>query len=424
MLKSLSRSTSGNATLLVAIGMPMLIGSSGLAVDTAQWYMWRNEMQYAADQAAIAGAWARTTSSSQDGYATRARQEYVANLSTVSPFADTASVSLVNYSNGTLNSVVVSATATRTLPFTGMLMNRGVTVKVAAQASFAAGQSYTSCIIATDPTSSGSVTISGNASVTARCGIASLSNSSSSVIVNGNPSVDAGWIISAGGIDDWFNLNTNNEVHEYLSGLFDPFANLTPPNNTTPRSYACTGKGNSKTATMAAGTYSGGFKIACPTVLGAGVYVIDGGGIDIDGHDQVTGSNLIFVLKNGAYIKINGGTNINLTGISAATLINLGYTTNDANAMDGMLVFEDRNSPGSNKTNINGNTSTVLNGTLYFPVSNVSFSGTASVTSRCLMIAADTITIGGTSDMSTFCPPGVSETTNVSGSIPTVKLVS
>ena len=59
-LKSFKKSTSGNATLLVAVGMPMLIGSSGLAVDVAQWYMWKNELQYAVDQAAIAGAWART----------------------------------------------------------------------------------------------------------------------------------------------------------------------------------------------------------------------------------------------------------------------------------------------------------------------------------------------------------------------------
>jgi len=429
MLKSLSRSTSGNATLLVAVGMPMLIGSSGLAVDTAQWYMWRNEMQYAADQAAIAGAWARTTSTTQDSYTTRARQEYVANLSTVSPFADTANVSLVNFANGTLNSVVVSGTATRTLPFTGMLMNRGVTVKVSAQAQFAAGQAYTSCIIATDGSASGSVTIGGSSVVTAKCGIASLSNSSSSIVVSGNPDIDAGWVISKGGIDDWFNLDQNTEVHEYMNGLFDPFASLTPPSNTTPQTYNCVNKSGSKLATVAAGTYTGGFKVSCSTVLSGGVYVVNGGGIDIDGQYQVTGSNVIFVLKNGAYIKINGGANISLSGITASTLIGMGYSSTDANAMDGMIVFEDRNSQGSNKSTINGDSTntisnTVLNGTFYFPVSNITFGGSATVTSRCLMIAADTITISGSAEFTSFCPPGLQNTTNVSGSTPTVKLVS
>ncbi len=37
-LRSLKDNTSGNAAILVAAGMPALIGASGLAVDTAQYY--------------------------------------------------------------------------------------------------------------------------------------------------------------------------------------------------------------------------------------------------------------------------------------------------------------------------------------------------------------------------------------------------
>lgn len=33
----------------MAMGMPALIGAAGLAVDTAQWYVWRGELQYAID---------------------------------------------------------------------------------------------------------------------------------------------------------------------------------------------------------------------------------------------------------------------------------------------------------------------------------------------------------------------------------------
>lgn len=55
-LQNLKTDTGGNAALLVAIGLPSLIGSAGLAVDVAQWYMWKNELQYAVDQAALAGA--------------------------------------------------------------------------------------------------------------------------------------------------------------------------------------------------------------------------------------------------------------------------------------------------------------------------------------------------------------------------------
>ena len=520
LLKDILTQKSGNALVLMSIGMPMLLGAAGLAVDLSQWYLWKNEIQYAADQAAIAGAWARTASSTQTNYVTRARQEFTANLSMTTNFVDVPAVALVTYAGNANSAVTVSATATRTLPFTGMLINRGVTVKVSSEASFSQGQAYTSCIVATDPTASGSVTISGATVLTAGCGIAALSTSSSSIIVNGNPNVNAGWVLSAGGIDDWFDLHTNTQVHENLSGLYDPFATYSPPTNTTARTYSCAGgttttlgtittnvaiayayyKGSNKnnatsytysspkagsnsttvqngqtianctaegssttsstnpwtalsgngsntiweektttttitytnvTSTTSGasgniqpGTYSGGFRVSCTTTMNSGVYVIDGGGIDIDGQNQVTGNGIIIVLKNGAYIKINGGSNINLTAANATQLQTAGVSATQANQLAGMLIFEDRASSGSNKTNINGNASTTLNGFLYFPVSNVNFAGTATVTSQCLMLVAHQITMAGTLNFSTFCPPGMAETTNVSSAASIVKLVS
>src|SRR3546814_10233945 len=44
-MRRLHRSKSGNATLLLALGTPMLIGGTGLAVDTAQWYLWKRELR-------------------------------------------------------------------------------------------------------------------------------------------------------------------------------------------------------------------------------------------------------------------------------------------------------------------------------------------------------------------------------------------
>ena len=67
---NLKSSTSGNTTLLVALGMPALIGGAGMAVDTAQWYLWKRELQFAADQAALAGAWARTADNASQASST------------------------------------------------------------------------------------------------------------------------------------------------------------------------------------------------------------------------------------------------------------------------------------------------------------------------------------------------------------------
>src|SRR3989337_306726 len=77
-LAELRGCSSGNTTMLVALGMPMLIGGAGLGVDLAQWYMWKRELQYAVDQAAIAGAYARLESATELTYITRATQEFEA----------------------------------------------------------------------------------------------------------------------------------------------------------------------------------------------------------------------------------------------------------------------------------------------------------------------------------------------------------
>lgn len=527
-LSALKAGSSGNATLLMALGMPMLIGGSGLAVDTAQWYMWKREIQFAADQAALAGAWARSDEHSRDTYRRRAEQEFRSNLSTTSAIAGTPAVSLADYEGGDENSVVVTATAEKRLPFSSILTGEATQVGVYAQASFTDGTSYTACLIAVDEDDSGAITIGGSAVLTAACGLAALSTSESSIVINGTPTVDPGWVISAGGIDDWLSQNTDAEINEYMNGLSDPFADLTTPtpNPNPAQTYNCvsattttTGDRRTKTdifytywqgsntsgaspitysgsgyledvtgswtpwsygialpvnsvdgvtenngtpiwtslggsgqdrkwrrtvirttseidnavtissntqATLNQGTYRGGFDVSCTTVFNPGIYVIDGGRLKITGQHQVTGAGILIVLKNGAYIDIAGGANINLTAATAAQLSNVGgIPSAQAQQFAGMLVYEDRDSPGSeNRNTLNGNAETVLNGKIYLPKSGITFSGTASVTSACLLIAAANITLEGDTNMSSFCPSGMNNTDEVSNGRATVKLVA
>jgi Flp pilus assembly protein TadG len=523
-LKSLLECRSGNATLLMALGMPVLIGGAGLGVDMAQWYMWKQELQYAVDQAAVAGAWARAETETESTYVTRATQEFNANLDVTGDFAATPEVRLADFAGGTFNSVAVTATATRNLPFSSFLTGRAATIWAYAQASFEEGVTFTSCLIAVDDDDTGSITIGGSAVMTASCGMAALSNDEEAISVDGQPTVDAGWIIARGGIDDWLKQNTDDIILEYEDGLYDPFEELVPPEpaeSLVERNYTCSEASETTTADVSTtvettysyyegpsvnnlnptpipydnakpsstvtnstsgmlvsndtengtyvsestsyrlvkkiagqlnvyervdtkttkvitnliraggnvqgdtvpGTYSS-IRVACNTTFAPGVYIIDGGGVDISGQYEVTGSNIMFVLKNGAYIKIRGGADINLTAIQASDLIARGIDPEQANQLAGMLVFEDRNSPGTLMNDINGNTNTILNGTIYTPVSPMFFAGTANVTSRCLMIAANNIILTGTTDMKTFCPAGSEEDTTVIDTAAKVRLVA
>ncbi|APE28785.1 hypothetical protein BMF35_a1956 [Aurantiacibacter gangjinensis] len=503
--------------------MPVLIGGAGLGVDVTQWYMWKRELQYAVDQAAVAGAWAAADEDTETTYVLRAEQEFEANLSVTDAFNADPNVRLANFAGGTDNSVAVSATATKSLPFTSFLTNEAATIHAYAQASFEEGATFTSCLIATDLDDAGAITIGGNSVLTASCGLAALSTDDESITVNGNPTIEAGWILSAGGIDEWLKDNTDDIIMEYMSGLYDPFEELSPPNPTESqisRTYSCSAEsdttyadvtvrsqntytyweganknnvdpwenpnGNADTDTTstsndivvpsgtAAGTeieretiwtevggsgrnkkwrkrervitttYSdvtvieGGeagnvrpgsysdIQIGCDTAFAPGVYNIYGGELRINGQHEVTGAGVMFVLYDGASITINGGADVNLTAMTASDLMSAGLSPEDANDLAGMLVFEDRDGPGTgnNGHRINGNANTILNGTLYFPQSEVFFAGTAGVTSQCLMIAARNITLTGTTDMETFCPGGSSEDTTVVSTEARVRLVA
>lgn len=525
IVRELRSQTSGNATLLLALGMPALIGGAGLAVDTAQWYMWKRELQFAVDQAALAGAWAMTDEDSQANFDERAQQELTANLSVTADFAGDPEIGLADYNNGDNNSVVVSLSAGKALPFSNFLTGSQADVFVFAQATFAEGAIFTSCLIATDEDDDGAITLGGSSVLTAACGMAALSTSDEAITVNGNPEIDAGWILSRGGIDDWFDENTDDTVNEYLSenALFDPFAELLPPNpeaSQVSKTYACTngqttttadvqrtlttsyaykrgsnkynavaytysnpkpstsnsqpvendvtvengttaGSTSSSTETWTKLSGSGGNSIwevqtvttatvysdiqvtttpagaylfpgtytsldlSCDTIFTSGVYVLSGGMLKINAQYDVTGSGVMFVLKNGAGIDINGGASVNLTAMTAGELMAIGVSPEDANDLEGMLIFEDPSSSGNTGNTLNGNAATILNGTIYLPKSGLSFSGTAGVTARCLMIAAKTITLTGDANMTTFCPDDPdNDPTVVGNAAPKVELVA
>ena len=237
---NLKSSTSGNTTLLVALGMPALIGGAGMAVDTAQWYLWKRELQFAADQAALAGAWARTSSDTEALFQERALQEIDANLSVTSDIIGTPSVSIADFGVGTDNSVIVSVSARKSLPFSSFLTGEATTVVATAQATFTELEDFSACILAVNKTDDSSIIVQGNVTMSQNCGIAALSDASESISRNGNASdLGGGDLTSRGGIDDDFNDIDGININEYISNLFDPYENLVAPIDATPKTYDC-----------------------------------------------------------------------------------------------------------------------------------------------------------------------------------------
>lgn len=519
--EKIRRSKSGNAAILVALGMPALMGGAGLAVDTAQWYLWQRELQFAADQAALAGAWARGNGDTGNAYVTRANQEFSDNLSVIATKGATHAASLADYGTGTQNSVVVSAEVVADLPFASFVMGGNTTtIRVNAQATFETTDEYTACLMALHPTTGSAMWFNGGPTVDAACGVASLSTSGTSIRTNGSGGAqNINTVASAGGVSDGMGAFVNSSVIENFDGLSDPYSGLTPPDNPTPRSLSCgsssttytgdettavsttwnyyrgrnanraqrdgtvndyagaqspsssstTTTGNTYTSSpvggtstttsglyqvdgsgpdkvfeeridttttsyqnvsitggaagsMQPGTYST-FVISCDTTLSSGIYVIDGGELKLNGGNALTGTGIMFVLKNGAQIDINGGANVFLSPMSALELVALGVSADDASRMENMLIFEDPGSPGNSGSKITGNANFDVNGVIYMPNSDLKLAGTIEATANCMMIMSSTLRLSGTADLTTLCPVGETHSVVVGAGGTRVRLV-
>lgn len=455
------KDTGANALIIAAFGAPMIVGGGGLAVDFAQFYLWKRELQFAADQAAIAAAWDLANNPTSTTFIARGITEFNANEAVTKNINTTPDIVRSNYAGEIGNAVSVRVSATKLLPFTSYFTGSPTTVSIYSQAAFTGGLVTTECLKAVDPHDGGTITFNGNPVFTAGCGIAALSDSKKicvteydtsgvcinkddgtsgyegedAIIANGTPTIEAGTIVTAGTVDDDIELITDDLIIENFGQLYDQFADLTPPIDNVPTNpagtYVCTsvgggkGKGGGSTKKIGVATpgiHVGGIKVACDTTFEPGIYIIKGGELDIGGGYHTTGSDILFILTDGAGIKIvgtsqNGGSSlINLQGITYDTLIHAPYNVDAevAERIAGMLVYEDPQSPGNNPSGeglgnkFAGTSDTWISGTIYLPKSTLSLAGTANVANICLTIIANKIKLNGTVNMSDFCGDGFS----------------
>ena len=303
-LTRLRKDEGGNALILVAMGMPVLIGSSGAAIDVAQWYTWKRELQYAADQAALAGAWASAEPEQASDYVTLANLEFSTNLSILDGKVGTPVVAKEEWNGGTGNTVVATSTYSEALPFTSILWKKQATVNVRAQASYQAATNYTTCLLALDPDADDAFILGGSIDGAVTCGVGSLSNSTSAIRKNGSTTLNVSDLIAAGGIDE--DLVANGKIHEFISNLSNPFDGATPPDSPDPRSYTCdtssvTAVGDStadvKTRTVIRYKYYQGSKLnSANTEV---TYTGSGAKTDSDNTETAYGQDLTFTPAEG-----------------------------------------------------------------------------------------------------------------------------
>jgi len=378
----------------MAIVVPVLVSSVGLAVDTIQWTYMKRAMQRQADSAALAGAFAVSQQGNVSGTVTSdlARNNNV--TLTVAPVIETPP-SAGAFINDNRAVRVALATNVR-LPFVGIAMGRAILIPAEATAKVVSQGQY--CVLALETQNLTGITMNGNTSVDLGCGMMSNAPSAASVTAGGSATINATPIAADGGVPTSSNYATGTQLIPYSVPQFDPLARLPDPTIVGQSREAKVSP--NKTEALSPGNYSG-MDIKGTVTLDPGIYYIDGGNFSAGSQANISGSGVTIILtsrtaagdpESVAMMDINAGATINLTAPTTGTYA-------------GVLVYQDRRALDSGVNKINGNSASKLQGAIYFPKQAMQFNGTSGMDIKCIQLIGRRLDFTGNSMITNICPP-------------------
>ena len=393
-LRSLTADVRGNVMVVVAIGTTSLVGAAGVGVDTVQWYLWKRQLQQAADSGAMAGALSLFTGVAYDQ---PSRDEVARN------YAGTYSITTLRNPPGTgayagdNGAVELIATTSQRLPFSSLFLDTAPVIRVRSVAATVADGEY--CVISLAGSGTG-VEVQGSAQVDLGCGTSANSPDGIAVDLSGSSVLRSNPISAVGGIDYASgNIDPGTTMLPYGLPVADPLADRglevpSSPANCTSQS------GNirpNQTVTLNPGRFCSGMDLKGTVTLNPGVYIIDGGSLSINSQANVTGEGVTFVLTGPnpnaiATVSINGGANLQLTAPDDS----------QDPLWAGILLYQD---PAGVATHtINGGSTLQFEGIIYMPTGDISFSGGATQQADCLLLISQVVRFTGDSGLGNDCP--------------------
>lgn len=404
------RDEAGVIFIIVGLSVPLIFGAAAISVDIGQLLYIQTELQTAADAAALAA-----TDAFEDEDEAKSIAVTYAELNL--PVADNGDVLnpddviLGNWDDdaGTFtagdtptNAVQVTVRrATENGNPVPLYFARVIGIDFrdveAAAIAFTSVTDDNFCILALDPDNSGAVTMNGTPALSMpNCGLAVASSDDSALVINGNGDLEASEICVAGGSSVGNNATVNPGVTDNCSSIpDDPLAELAAPaaGACTETNFSVTGSNNN--VTLEPGTYCGGITMTGNNntiTLESGDYIIDGGGISINGGTfQDDGNGGVFI-----YNTSSDGSDYSEISFLGNGTVSLEAQTTGTYA--GVLFFVDRDADAGTDVNVAGTASTALTGAIYAPEHNVSYAGTSSQASSCIQIIASTVTLSGTTE--------------------------
>jgi len=426
--RKLWRDKRGNALVIAAAALPLVIGSAGLASDTIQWALWKRQIQRAADSGALAGVYSIVElSGDRTGVSDAVTRDMLYNSHIKYTVTKAVSAPTSGAFATDANAVQVQLSVQQRLGFSGMFLNYVPTITATAVATVVPSGHY--CVISLENTSATGITATGNADVDLGCGMITNSTSLTAAVATGSSDVNASPIAAVGGIPASTHWAAGTQLMPFTMAQADPFAAINPPASTSYPSGNCTNFINDHphdvhdASYWTAGTFSpmtgasagamcfrGDINIQGDVTFPAGsVIVLDGGSLSVGAQGSLSCAGCTFILTNRdtsssptiGNMNFNAGATLNLTAPGTSA-------TGAAAAYQGILVYQDRRAQdgtsSGQQSQMNGNASSTLQGALYFPKQQVQFNGTAGMHTECFQLVARRVYYSGTMNISNSCP--------------------
>ncbi len=393
---------SGAVAILTGIALPILVGGMALGAEASFWYLSQRKLQQAGDLAAYAAAVQLRSGRSEAEMQVAAAA--IAGSSGLRAGEDTMALSHPPASGdfaGVPSAVEIRLARQQVRFFTLIYSQDPVAIDARAVAQVRGGGD--ACLLALDPSGAGAITVGGSADITFDgCDVATNSVAADAFLMNGGRAeLTTGCVNSVGGVSPNGNLalQTCDRSRTEAPPIPDPYADVAQP----PEEGDCAadngiGANGSATTvvpsqTMPDGTafeqYCGGLTVRGDTFFEPGLYIVDGGTFSINSNASVSGDGVTFFLTGGASLSFNGTADVDFTAPASGPY-------------SGLVFFGDRADSGISHT-INGSAGSRLNGAVYLPSANLSYSGNFGGAGSCIQIVARRVEFTGNSELRGGC---------------------
>jgi Flp pilus assembly protein TadG len=411
-LRKVWRDRRGNALVIAGAALPLIIGSAGLATDTIQWAMWKRQLQRAADSGAIAGVYGKMASQTVSTGACSAsapvsRDQTIGQVTTrlgTTPTCTIESpVTSGAWTAAGFSAVKVTVAVQRRLSFSGLFMSATPTITASATAAVVQAGKY--CAKALDNKNETGIEFIGNATVDLGCGIITNAKGADAIDGGGSATVTASPVAAQGQISNDGAFTDGTVFQPYSPPTTDPYANINPP--TVPNGCNQTAvKGNQTSINVSSGTpcytditLTNGQSATFQDVT----VIINGGDLSVNAGATLNCIRCTFILTTNdtnitsnsiGNVTFNGGATINLVAPTTGTY-------------SGLVIYQDRRAPYCQNCNkVNGNSSSIIEGAMYFPTQELQISGDSGMDTKCVQMVAWQLAFTGNTSISNTCPGG------------------